>query len=391
MKSAPYDVAALRTTQFPITARYAYLDNATFGPLPRVSVEAAAGCLRMLSEGARMPVPWQSEIERVRSLVARLYSCGVDDIVFLKSSAEAVGLVALGLDWRPGDEAVVYEREFPAGVLPWLNLAHRGVRVRFVRDHGRHRFDAADVEDLMCERTRVVCLGMVNFGNGLRAPIERIAKVCRQREVWLIVDATQAAGVLHVDVRRLGCHLLVAHGYKLLLSGYGTAPCYVDRELRTRLRIPEPGWKTRRDADAALTQYEWIEFLDEARRFEPSIPDLVSIVGMGASLELLLELGPTAIESWTLSLAAAAADRLTAAGWRVVSSQREGERSSILSVELPGGDSERLEGALLAAGVVCAAREARLRVSFHGYNDEADVDRLLSALNRLAQELLNKP
>src|SRR5215469_5634945 len=380
MENAPYDVAALRTTQFPITARYAYLDNATFGPPPRVSVEAAAGCLRMLSEGARMPVPWQSEIERVRSLVARLYHCTVDDIAFLKSSAEAVGLVALGLDWRPGDEAVVYEREFPAGVLPWLNLAHRGVRVRFVRDHGRHRFDAADVEELICERTRLVCLGMVNFGNGFRAPIERIAEVCREREVWLIVDATQAAGVLHVDVRRLGCNLLVAHGYKFLVSGYGTAPCYVDRELRTRLRVPEPGWKTRQDAGASVTDYERIEFVEGAQRFEPSIPDLASIVGMGASLDLLLGLDPKAIESWTLNLVAAAAAGLAESGFRVVSSRRDREGSSILSLEHDGVEADRLQETLQEAGVVAAVREGRLRLSFHGYNDEEDLDRLLATL-----------
>jgi cysteine desulfurase / selenocysteine lyase len=247
------------------------------------------------------------------------------------------------------------------------------------------------VEELICERTRVVCLGLVNFGNGLRAPVEKVAEVCRERRVWLLVDATQAAGVLRTDVRRLGCHLLVAHGYKLLLSGYGTAPCYVHRDLRTRLRVPEPGWKARRDANVALTRYERVEFVDEARRFEPSIPDLVSIVGMGASLELLLGLGPAAVESWTLSLATTAADRLTESGFRVVSSRREAERSSIISVEREGIEPDRLEGALRAAGVIGAVREGRLRLSFHGYNDEADVDRVLAALNPQAEEFLNKP
>ena len=391
MRNAPYDVEALRADQFPITRRYAYIDNGTFGPPPRVSVEAAASSLRALSEGAELPVPWEAEVDRVRGLAARLFNCADDDVAFLKSSAEAMGLVALGLDWQAGDEVVVYEREFPAGVLPWLNLAHQGVQVRFVRDHGRHRFDATDVEELICERTRVVCLGMVNFGNGLRAPVERIAEVCREPGVWLLVDATQAAGVVRTDVRRLGCHLLVAHGYKLLLSGYGTAPCYVDRDLRARLRVPEPGWKARRNADAALSRYERVEFVDEARRFEPSIPDLVSIVGMGASLELLADLGPAAVESWTLSLAATAADRLTESGFRVVSSRREAERSSIISVECEGIEPDRLERTLRAAGVIGAVREGRLRLSFHGYNDEADVDRVLAALNPRAEEFLNKP
>lgn len=380
--SAAYDVAALRAEQFPVTRRWAYLDNATFGPPPRACAEAVAACVRGLSEAAHLPVPWLPDIERVRGLAARLLGCPAEDVAFVKSSAEGMGLVALGLDWRAGDEVVVYEREFPAGVLPWLNLAHLGVRTRFVRDLGRHRFDAADVAELVGERTRAVCLGLVNFGNGFRAPVERVAEVCRRRGAWLLVDATQAAGVLRVDAGELGCHLLVAHGYKFLLSGYGTAPCFVHPDLRARLRVPEPGWKTRRDDGELDSDYERVRFVSGARRFEPSIPDVASIVGMGASLELLLGLGPAAVERRAMDLTAAAAAALRDRGLDVVSSARDGERSTILSVRLAGVDTDRLEAALRAAGVVAAVREGRLRLAMHGYNDERDVDRLLDALPR---------
>jgi cysteine desulfurase/selenocysteine lyase len=378
-----YDVSALRAEQFPITRRCAYLDNGTFGPLPRVCVDAVTACLRELSEGTRLPVPWAEEIDRVRGLAAHLVGVNADDLAFVKSSAEGMGLVALGLDWRPGDEVVVYEDEFPAGVLPWLNLAHLGVRVRFVRDRGRHRFDANDVEALIGERTRVVCLGLVNYDNGLRTPVERVAELCRARGAWLLVDATQAAGVLRVDAPALGCHLLVAHGYKFLLSGYGTAICYVHPDLRERLRVPEPGWKARRTDDSRdETDYADIRFVDDARRFEPSIPGLASIVGMGASLQLLLDLGPAEVERRAVGLTATAAEALTERGYRVVSSHLPAERSSIISVERDGVDPDALEAALRAADVVAAVRGGRLRLSLHGYNDESDVERLLAALPR---------
>jgi cysteine desulfurase / selenocysteine lyase len=382
---AGYDVAALRAAQFPVTRRFAYLDNSTFGPPPRACVEAAAAWLHEQSEGARLPVPWPAEVERVRGLAARLFNCPARDVAFVKSSAEGVGLVALGLDWRRGDEVVVFEREFPAGVLPWLNLAHLGVRVRFIRDRDRHRFDLADVEELVGERTRAVCLGLVNAGSGFRAPVERVAEVCRRHGAWLLVDATQAAGVLSVDVRRLGCHLLVAHGYKFLLSGHGTAPCFVHPELRGRLRVPEPGWRTLRDlADDAVFDYDHVELVDGAGRFEPSIPDVASIAGMGASLDLLLGLGVAAVERWAVDLAGAAAERLAEAGFDVVSSRRQGERSTVLSVVRERVGPHVLEAALRAAGVIAAVREGRLRLSFHGYNDEGDVDRLLDALPQVA-------
>jgi cysteine desulfurase/selenocysteine lyase len=376
----PYDLAALRQ-QFPVTGRYAYLDHATFGPPSRACVEAACAALREMSEDARPR--WSESTERVRASAARLLGCLPDDLAFVKSSAEAMGLVALGLDWRPGDEVVVYERQFPAGVLPWLNLAHLGVRVRFVRDLGRHRFDAADVEALLGERTRVVCLELVNFGNGFRVPVEEIAAMCRSRGIWLLVDATQAAGVLQVDVSRLGCDLLAAHGYKFLASAYGVAPCYVRRQLRAELRVPEPGWKTRAAlGDESLTRYERVDVAREARRFEPSIPDVAAIVGMGASIDLLLGLGQAAAEAWALRLAATAAAALAERGYSVVSSDREGERSALLSVEHPTAEPAELEAALRVGGAVAAVREDRLRLSFHCYNDEADLERALTALAR---------
>jgi cysteine desulfurase / selenocysteine lyase len=375
-----YDLAALRKDQFPVTARWAYVDNATFGPPPRATADAVAAYVRDLSEVPRLPVPWSVEAERVRQVAARFLGCAAGDLAFLKSSAEAMGLVALGLDWGPGDEVVVPENEFPAGVLPWLHLAHRGVRVRFVpiRDH---RFDAGDVEALVGERTRAVCVGLVNFGTGFRAPVERIAEVCRRHGAWLLVDATQAAGVLRVDATALGCHLLAAHGYKFLLAGHGTAPCYVDPELRACLRVPEPGWKTRPDDGYdVLTDYTDLRLVDPASRFEPSIPDVSSIVGLGASMELLLVLGRDEVERWAVSLAARAAAALRERGYDVASSDREGERSGIVSATRAGTDLHRLEADLLAAGVVAAVRENRLRLSFHGYNDESDLERLLAVL-----------
>src|SRR5262249_61371308 len=116
--------------------RYAYRDNGTSGPPPRTCAEAVARCLRELSDGTGVPVPWEAEVDRVRGLVARLYNCTIDDVAFLKSSAEALGLVALGLDWQPGDEVVVYERDFPAVVLPWLTLPRLEVLPSVGRDHG---------------------------------------------------------------------------------------------------------------------------------------------------------------------------------------------------------------------------------------------------------------
>jgi selenocysteine lyase/cysteine desulfurase len=265
-------------------------------------------------------------------------------------------------------------------VFPWRNLVRRGVELKLIADRGRQRFELADVAALMTPRTRVVCLELVNFGNGFRAPIGQIAKLCHERGAWLVVDATQAAGALSIDVRELGCDVLVAHGYKFMMAGWGTAISYFAPHARERLQVPEPGWKSvQKLPSPSLVDYS-VDFAAEARRFEPGIPDMVSIFGTEAVIDLMTEIGTRHIEDSVLAYGTEVASALEQRGWSVASSMRTGERSGIISAQKAAVDMERLYAQLVRQHVACAVREGRLRVSFHCYNDRSDLDRLLACL-----------
>ena len=381
--SVGIDVAAIRKDEFPVTERWSWFNHATFGPPPRVYVKAVEDFARRMSAG---DLPdgyglWGDTIDRVRDLAARFINCEADDIAFLKSTAEGLGVVALGLDWQAGDEVVAYNQAFPADVYPWMNLARQGVKLKLIADTGRQRHDVADVAALMTPRTRLVCLELVNFNNGFRAPIEEVAKLCHERGAWLLVDATQAAGALRIDVRELGCDVLVAHGYKFLMSGWGTAICYFAPHTRARLGVPEPGWKSLRNIRnvTSLVDYN-LDFATEARRWEPGVPDITSIMGTGAVIELMTELGTRQIEERVLAYAGEVAGALEARGWSVVSSRKPGERSGILSVQREGVDTAKVQEELRRRSVACAVREGRMRVSVHFYNDGSDLERLLDCL-----------
>lgn len=383
MSEAGIDAAALRRAQFPVTRTWAWFDHATFGPPPRAFVEAVSAFTGAMSAGE---VPegldlFVDAVDRVRARAARFINADPDDVAFLKSTAEGLGVVALGLDWAPGDQVIAYDQAFPADVYPWLNLAERGVEVRLVGDRGRQRHDADDVAALMTPRTRVVCLELVNCNNGFRAPLQEIAALCRDRGAWLLVDATQAAGALRIDVREIGCDVLVAHGYKFLMAGWGTAICYFAPRTRERLGVPEPGWKSVQDLRSVKSLVDYrLDFAHEARRFEPGIPDLTSIFGLEAVIELLESLGTRQIEESVLCYAEQVRDSLEGRGWQVVSSRRPGERSAILSAAREGVDAFSVQAELRRRHVACAVREGRLRIAVHAYNDRADLDRLLDCL-----------
>ena len=367
-----------------MTEKWSWLDHATFGPPPTVYVSAIEKFAHTMA-GADIPegyALWGAALDRVRAKAARFLNCDSDDIAFQKSTAEALSAVALGLDWREGDEVIAYDQAFPADVYPWMNLASRGVELKLIRDRGRQRFDVDDIAALMTPKTRVVCLELVNFGNGFRAPIGDVARLCHDRGAWLLVDGTQAAGALRIDVRELGCDMLVAHGYKFMMSGWGTAISYFAPHVRARLTVPEPGWKSRKTITGSfsLIDYQNVEYASEARRFEPGIPDMMSIFGVEAVIDFMTGIGTRNIEERVLALGAEVADALEAKRWAVVSSRRQDERSGIVSVARDGVDFTRLHEELRRQRVACAVREGRIRVSVHFYNDRSDLDRLLACL-----------
>lgn len=383
MTPAQDTVASLRREQFPVTSQKTWLNTATYGPLPVCNVAAQRELLEGMMQGFSPPGlgHWWEGAAEVRGKVGAFIGCDPADVALLRSTGEGISLVSQGLDWRPGDEVVLYDQEFPSGVYPFLALASKGVRVRFVEDRGRHRFTADDVAAVMSDRTRVVCVSLVNCYHGFRAPVEDIAAICRERGAWLLVDAVQGAGILPVDVGALGADLVSAHGYKSMCSGYGISFCYVSPELRDNLSVVAPGWKSIEDAPFIDRQLNYnLHYADSARRYEPAVQNLAGMYGLGATLDLMSGLDREQMRDWVLGLSAAVAEGVAEKGYSVASSTRPGETSGIVSVQVPGGDATAVAAALAERKIACAVRDGRVRVSSHIFNDGDDIAALVAAL-----------
>jgi len=377
------ELQGLRREEFPVTENKTWFNTATYGPLPISNVKAQKHLLEemMMGGGPKGLGHWWEGAAEVRSKVGTLIGCDSRDVALLHSTVEGIGLVSLGLDWKVGDEVVVYEQEFPAGVYPWLALEKHGVVVRFIEDRDRHRFDVEDVEALLSDRTRVVCISLVNCYHGFRAPIEEISKLCHSRGSLLIVDVAQAVGALKVDVGSLGADLIAAHGYKTLCSGHGIGFCYVAPKLREVLEVCAPGWKNIEDAPFLEKQLQYnLRYASDARRYESSVPNLPGMYGLGASIDLFTGAGVQVINDWVLDVSAGVVEALVEKGYPVTSSTRDGETSGIVSAEVPDGDAERVRAALAEHNVSCAVRDGRLRVSSHLFNDWTDIEHLVAAL-----------
>jgi selenocysteine lyase/cysteine desulfurase len=364
-------IESLRESEFTVTRDWAYLDHATFGALPACHVQAATEALERSAAQGSLALDGTALIEAVRAEAATLLHCSPRNVCLPTSTSEGLGLLAEGLEWQPGDEVIVHELEFEGCLAPFLNLQARGVRLRIARK-------PAEVGSLITDRTRAICLSVVDRATGVRAPVEAIGVLCRERELWLALDAAQAMGVLALDAPAIGADVISAHGYKYLLSGFGLAPTYCSDRAIAELRVPRAAWKNARVGRHA-TGFS-LAFDDTATRYEPTMSSLAVLAGMRESLRLLNSIDETERERRALAAAQAIADGLESRGFELCGSSHVEERSAIVSARHPALDTEALVATLRAERVVGTAVEGRLRLSPHFYATAGDVSALLAAV-----------
>jgi selenocysteine lyase/cysteine desulfurase len=373
------DWDAIRRDEFPVTNQWAYFDHAAVSPLPR----RAGKALRDWTESQENHgcVPWlqfEANLERIRGNCARLINAHPDEIAFVNSTTQGIGIVAEGFPFKSGDNVVTAAEEYPSNLFPWLNLADRGVTVRAVASReGRVAVD--DLVAAIDSSTRLLAISHVEFGSGFRNDLNVLGEICKKREIAFFVDAIQGLGPLTIDVEQTPIDFLAADGHKWLLGPEGAGLLYIRREWIDRLRPTGVGWHS------VTTSYnvptlEMI-FKPNAQRWEGGSFNMPGLTTFGASLDLLMEIGPKTVSERILDRAELAREVARRAGWSIFSPAGEAEKSGIVMIERVGIDPVAVSRRLREAGIALAARRGRLRISAHIYNNDDDFSRLSQALS----------
>ncbi len=368
----------LRETEFPVARRWAYLDHAAVAPLPRRSGEALRSWALEQEENGVVNWPvWGDKVEVLRDRVASLLNADRDELAFVNSTTQGIGLIAEGFPWRDGDSVVIPAEEYPSNIYPWMNLASRGVSVRLVP--GRDgRIWPEDLIEAMDATTRVLAVSHVEFASGFRNDLDRLVEICRDCGIALFVDAIQGLGPLTIDVRRTPIDFLAADGHKWLLGPEGAGLLYVRRDWIERLRPIGVGWHS------VVGSYNSPEIdfrlKPNAQRWEGGSFNMAGLQAFEASLSLLLETGAEAVSRRILERARAVRELSARAGWKVAGSMHPKDWSGIVAIEHDDVPSQQAAHALRDQGIVVCARRGKLRISPHIYNDDDDLERLYEAL-----------
>lgn len=363
---------------FPVTRSWIYLDHAGVAPIStRVAEALRRYAERAAHDGAAAYAQYEAEVERVRARAAQLIGAGPDEIAFVKNTTEGIGIVASGLDWRPGDVVVGCDLEYPSNVTPWQGLRERGVETRLLPSVGGRLPGERVAEALRDPRVRLVALSSVEFSTGARNDIEAIGALCREAGVLFCVDAIQSLGYLPLDVERGGIDFLSADGHKWLLSIEGCGIFYCARRMLERLAPRVVGWHNVAEPGDYFRYQSALR--GDAGRFEEGSLNTAGIFALGAAIDLLLELDVDAIGERVLALTDRLADGLRERGARVLS-PRGAEASGIVTFRLEDEAPARTAERLRDRGIHTVVRGGAVRASPHCYIEETEIDALVDAL-----------
>lgn len=375
----------LNLDDFPTARRVTYLNSASISLMPQPAVDRMIEFERKIAAGGTIGFDEEAEtlaLEGARSEAASLLGASAEEVAILSSATQGIGSFAWSLNLRSGANIVSTDADFPSVVYPWMRLSQeKALEVRLAKNHDGV-VDERELEKLVDNRTAAISISHVEFGTGQRFDLRWLSDLAHSHGALLIVDATQSAGLIPIDVSKDKVDALVAGGYKGLLGPFGAAIFYLRRELLQEFTPPLAGWRsTQTPYDLDVTQ---LAFARDAKKFEYSTMSYASAVGLAESMRYLKKIGWKAVTEHVLSLTERFIDmarnnrRLPEV--TALTPETESRRASIASFRFKGRDQSQVATELIKRDVIVSQRFNGVRFSFHAYNTEQDLLRADQAL-----------
>ncbi|TDI47409.1 MAG: aminotransferase class V-fold PLP-dependent enzyme [Acidobacteria bacterium] len=373
--------------RFPIFERKVFLNSCSKGAL---SQEVEKGYRDYLDSWRHEGSPWGDwvdKLEEVRGAFAAFIGAAADELAvsYSASTATASLLSALSFDGAR-NRIAIGDFEFPTIAQNAIVQDRRGAEIVHVRATN-DRLPAEAYARGLDERTRLVCVTHVCYRNGYRQDLPRVIESARGVGAYTLVDDYQSSATFPLDVKELGCDFLVTGLLKYMLGSSGLGFLYVRKELIEKLEPLMTGWFGQEkpfDFDIERATYH-----ASARRFETGTPPVPNLYAGLAGIRLAAEVGPAAVSTHVEMLASQLMSEARERGWSLLTPDEPSARGPLVVLESADADgAEAVVGALAARDIVVSARDAGIRVSFHYYNVQEDVDALIKALDEQAELLV---
>ena len=387
---------------FPGTRDKAFLDAACVSITSTTAVNAIEGFLRdaMLCPeptATAQHIAMDVSREAARVEAARLINASPDEIAIVESTTAGLSSIVPAIPFEDGDNVLMCDLEFLQVAIPFDNLRrHKQVELRPVRHRGGV-VTAGDFAKACDARTKAIVVSSVQWSNGLKVDLAAMSEVAARHRSWFIVDAIQQLGASRLDASALGVDFLACGGHKWLNAPFGCGFLYVKKE---RLSAVEPlarGYLTLTDPEGGwgnyfstpdITPFRQYDYVETAKKFETGgTSNYPGAIGLGASLKMINEITPAAIESHIRELSGELIEGLQKRGASVVTPRGDENRAGIVTFRFfddPHQDAS-LAQFLAERKVYVSTRYTSnvggTRASTHFFNNLDDVNRLLDAVD----------
>jgi cysteine desulfurase / selenocysteine lyase len=397
-----YPITRIRQ-DFPILSQQVYgkplvyLDNAASAQKPTAVINAMSDVMETGYANVHRGLHYMANkatesFENARETVRSFFNAGsIEEIIFTRSATEAINLVAdtFGryINMGEGDEIVLSIMEHHSNIVPWhFHRERKGAVIRWVDvdENGVFHLDA--FEKALTPRTKIVAITHMSNVLGTVTPIKEIVALCHARGIPVLVDGTQSAVHMPIDVQDLGADFYVATGHKLY-GPTGIGVLYAKREWLDKL----PPYHGGGEMIKAVTT-DTVTYNDPPHKFEAGTPAIIEVVGLGAALRYIEGIGRESIATHEKTLSDYAHQRLSELNFIRIFG-RTPEKGAILAFEMQGAHAHDVatlvdrSGVAVRAGTHCTMPlmqrfgvTSTCRASFGMYNTTEEVDVLVEAL-----------
>jgi selenocysteine lyase/cysteine desulfurase len=354
-----------------------YLNHAATGPIIKPVKDKL---IEVISEKSETEIDnfkkFLNSVENTKLLLGELINTSSERIAFVDNTSTGLNILAQGIDWEKGDGIILNNLEFPANVYPFLNLNDKGVEVDFVKSH-KGIVTAENIIDAIKPNTKLISLSMVQFLTGYRIDLEKIGKVCKEKNIIFSVDAIQGLGAVRLNVQKCNVDFVSSGSQKWLFGLQGLGFIYLSERLQSKIKPTFVGW-TSVENQWNLLNYDLI-LKKTAERFQTGTLNTLGIFALEESLKFLKNYGFDLVEKKVLDNSTYLMQLLNNLGIKTVLTNLPEENiSGIVSFEHK--NSSNIFNTLLANNIICSIREGMIRFSPHFYNLHEELEKVIKIL-----------
>lgn len=406
------DFENIRREEWPVLETMTFLDAACVSFAPQRTVRAVKAFADMTSvqeeaNSSAHHIAMDSLRHKAYDEAAKLLNADSEEIALVESTSHGLNIAAQGFPLEDGDNIITTNLEFIQVALPWCVMKKdQDFEIRVCKTED-NRFESKDFEVLADEKTKIIVISTLEWCNGWQTNLKELGDFCKEKGIFLVVDAVQQLGVTKIDTKECHVDVLTAGGHKWLNSPYGTGVLYINKETLPKLKqsyagylnttVPEGGWGAYWENPSAPSVSDWT-FDETARKFEiGGTSNYTGAIALGESLGLVNEIGIENIEAYIRELSSYCMDKIEEIGGTVITHRDPGHFGGIVIARLYDNldiDREILKK-LHAKKIFIAQRFTDyiggFRISCQYYNNREDIDKMIAAMKECIAEIGSEP